>query len=139
MEIERGSRLEASQSSPTRPELRDAIADRPSLLFDGDERPVAVATEVPVPSTGSADVVAVNAAGRIMIVERKLKKNPEIRRRVIGQVFAYAGWFWQSPYEEFEKRIAKGARNSESWSMTSRAGRRFVTPSPRTSKPAVFS
>ncbi len=61
-----------------------------------------------MPSTGSADVVAVDAAGQITIVECKLEKNPEIRRRVIGQVFAYAGWLWQLPYEEFEKRIAKG-------------------------------
>jgi hypothetical protein len=108
----RGDRAGRSARSvpifPDEAELRDAIADRPSLLFDGDERPVAVATEVPVPSIGSADVVAVDAAGQITIVECKLEKNPEIRRRGIGQVFAYAGWLWQLPYEEFEKRVAKG-------------------------------
>jgi RecB family endonuclease NucS len=52
---------------------------------------VAVATEVPVPSTGSADVVAVDAAAQITIVECKLEKNPEIRRR--GTLHNPRSWF----------------------------------------------
>jgi RecB family endonuclease NucS len=70
-------------------ELQKRIFESPSLLpgFDG---PAAGTKEVPVRRAGSADVVVVNAEGKIAIVECKRATNPECRRWVIGQVFEYA-------------------------------------------------
>jgi RecB family endonuclease NucS len=85
---------ERPASSAKERRLRDLIADSPSLLLDDDEhptaeRPAAVSTEVPI-RPGDVDVVVVDANGEITIVECKLLKNRDIRRKVIGQLFEYA-------------------------------------------------
>lgn len=86
-------------------ELQQKIADSPSLLREaGVLEPVAVATEMPVPGVGTADVVLVDAEGTITIVECKLEANPEIRRWVIGQLFSYAAGLWKLDYENFMAR-----------------------------------
>jgi RecB family endonuclease NucS len=61
-------------------ELRDLLAETPSLLPGIDERPTAAAKEMPISGTGKADVVIVEASGDITVVECKLSTNPEIRR-----------------------------------------------------------
>ena len=86
--------------------LRDLIAGSPTLL-PGVEEPVAAVTELGISGGGSADVVMVDAAGAITIVECKLKKNPEIRMRVIGQVFWYAAALWELEYEELERAFGE--------------------------------
>ena len=59
-----------------------------------------------MPGAGSADVVVVDAEGKITIVECKLAKNPEMRRWVIGQLFEYAAALWKLDTENFERSLA---------------------------------
>ena len=83
-------------------ELRDLLAETPSLLPGIDERPTAAGKEMPISGTGQADVVIVDASGDITVVECKLAANPEIRRRVVGQLLAYSSAIWQMSVEEFD-------------------------------------
>jgi hypothetical protein len=89
-------------------ELQELLASTPSLL-PGDDL-LAVVREFGIPGVGSVDLVAVSSTGGIMVVECKLRANPQIRREVVGQALAYAGGLWRMPYEdfvaEFERRAA---------------------------------
>lgn len=81
-------------------ELQRLIASAPGLLPGVQDGPAAVATEVGVPGVGSADVIVVEADGEITIVECKLAANAEIRRKVVGRIFAYAGGLWGISFED---------------------------------------
>lgn len=87
-------------------EIKKLIVKYPRAI-PGIEAPVATATELPVPETGPADIVLVDAEGQITIVECKLEANTEIRGQVIGQLFTYAAGLWQVDYEEFERRFRR--------------------------------
>lgn len=95
-------------------ELQRLIADSPSLLPGVQDGVVAVAMEVGVSGVGAADVVVVDRGGEITIVECKLAANPEIRRAVIGQVFAYAGGVWRLSYEDLERAFGARGQSLES-------------------------
>jgi hypothetical protein len=82
------------------------IVDYPRVI-PGIDVPVAPATEFPVPRTGPADIILVDARGEITIVECKLDANSEIRGQVIGQLFTYAAGLWRLEYEEFERRFRR--------------------------------
>ena len=83
-------------------ELRDLLAETPSLLPGIDEGPTATAKEMPIPGAGAVDVVIVDANGDVTVVECKLRANPEIRRRVVGQLLAYASALWQMSFADFD-------------------------------------
>jgi hypothetical protein len=94
-------------------ELRDLVAETPSLLPGVDEGPAAAAKEMPISGAGSADVVIVDAAGDITVVECKLRANPEIRRQVVGQLLAYASAIWQMSFADFDDAFRRSeARRS---------------------------
>jgi hypothetical protein len=86
--------------------LQMLIQRSPNLLNGADSTPMAMASEVTVPGIGSADLVGVDASGGITIVECKLKANPEIRRQVVGQIFAYASGLSKLTYEQFDALFA---------------------------------
>ena len=88
-------------------ELQDLVKSSPTLL--PGENSLAVVDEFWISGIGSADLVAVSAAGEITVVECKLKANPEIRREVVGQTLAYAGGLWHTSYDDFAAGFA--ARN----------------------------
>lgn len=79
-------------------ELRDLLAETPSLLPGIDAEATAVARELPT-GTGPADVVIVDGTGEITVVECKLRANPEIRRQVVGQLLAYASAISEMRFE----------------------------------------
>lgn len=84
--------------------LKLMLKEAPDLLpGEQDGRPIVVVDEFPV-SFGSADLVGVSASGSITVVECKLRANPEIRRSIVGQLFAYASALWGMTYEEFDER-----------------------------------
>jgi hypothetical protein len=93
-------------------ELRDLLAETPSLLPGIDERPTAVAKEMPISGTGKADVVIVDASGEITVVECKLRANPEIRRHVVGQLLAYSSAISQMSFADFDDAFARSKANS---------------------------
>lgn len=70
--------------------------------------------ELSMPS-GFCDVAYINESGLITLVECKLWKNPEARRKVIGQIIDYAKDLASWDYETFEKNVLvchKGNENS---------------------------
>lgn len=81
--------------------LRDQLAANPTLLPGITATATVAVTELRVPDTGPADVVAVTPTGEIVVCECKLRRNPEIRRWVIGQVLSYAAGLAAMTLEEF--------------------------------------
>ncbi len=57
-------------------------------------------------------MVVVDAKGDITIVECKLAKNRDIRRKVIGQLFDYAAALWKLDIEDLEQSLAEGGTPS---------------------------
>lgn len=93
-------------------ELRDLLAETPSLLPGIDEGPAAAAKEMPIPGTGRADVVIVDASGEITVVECKLRANPEIRRRVVGQLLAYASAISEMSFADLDGAFRRSKANT---------------------------
>ena len=81
--------------------LEEILAEKPQIL-PGVGAGAAVVHQLQVPGTGPADLVAVDPFGAITVCECKLASNPEIRRTVVGQVFAYASGLWRLSYEQFD-------------------------------------
>ncbi len=72
--------------------LHDLVEEAPHLLpLSGDPTLVVVGREVALGS-GYADLVAVEADGRLSVIEIKLRRNAEARRAVVAQVLMYAAF-----------------------------------------------
>jgi hypothetical protein len=72
--------------------LHDLVEEAPHLLpLSGDPTLVVVGREVALGS-GYADLVAVEADGRLAVIEIKLRRNAEARRAVVAQVLMYAAF-----------------------------------------------
>jgi hypothetical protein len=69
--------------------------------------PVCREMETPV---GPVDVVYVTRSGRPVIVEAKLWRNPESRRKVIGQILDYAKELSRWNYETFDAAVRRARR-----------------------------
>ena len=88
-------------------ELQDLVKHSPTLLPGGTQ--LGVVDEFWIPGIGSVDLVGVSETGEIVLVECKLRANPEIRREVIGQTLAYAGGLWRMAYDDFATTFQKRA------------------------------
>jgi hypothetical protein len=102
-------------------ELQKLLVESPSLLTIDEIREgvaplVFAVSEFGLPGSGSTDVLAFSSKGDIAIVECKLASNPEIKRKVIGQIMEYAAYLWQMNYEQVDSRIKqlKGKSLAES-------------------------
>ncbi|MBI9094681.1 MAG: hypothetical protein JEY71_07350 [Sphaerochaeta sp.] len=71
---------------------------------------VPICRELSCPS-GSMDLVYVNEYGFIAIGECKLWRNPEARRKVIGQILEYAKDMSNWGYDQFEKACLKARKD----------------------------
>lgn len=85
--------------------LRDLLWDHPALLPVGEIEPVfgelqPVAWELQTAS-GLIDLLFVNADGMMTVVETKLWRNPEARRKVVAQIIDYAKDLATWSYSEF--------------------------------------
>lgn len=92
--------------------IQTIIEQSPDLWPGSTNDRMAVARELPVVDVGSVDVVGIAADGAITIVECKLKANSEIRRRVVGQILAYAAGLWGLAYEDFDAAFASRVGSS---------------------------
>lgn len=101
-------------------ELRDLLAETPSLLPGVNEGPAAAGKEMPISGTGKAVVVVVDASGDITVVECKLRANPEIRRRVVGQLLAYASAIWQMSFADFDDAFRRSGAKRSLWDALAR-------------------
>ena len=92
-------------------ELQCLLADSPSLLPLGDmcagatELIVAI-REFQIPGSGYLDLLGFSAQGDVVLMECKLRANPQIKREVVGQLFEYAGFLWQMTFEDLDHRIS---------------------------------
>jgi hypothetical protein len=85
------------------------LEQTPELLPGLDTGPMAVVRQLSVPETGAVDLFIVGVDGALTIVECKLQSNPDIRRRVVGQVVAYAAGLWRLSFEELDSAFAARA------------------------------
>jgi hypothetical protein len=106
--------------------LKLLLRDSSQLLPTYVEGTVTV-DEFTVPFIGSVDLVTVGPQGNITLVECKLSSNSEIRRSVIGQIFAYASGCWRMSFEDFSRAFS--SRN-QSVSLTN-AVRNALPPAHR--------
>jgi hypothetical protein len=85
--------------------LKLLLRESPQMLPTYAEGTVIV-DELTVPLIGAVDLAAVGPDGSITLVECKLSSNPEIRRSIIGQIFAYAAGLWRMKYDDFDRVFA---------------------------------
>jgi hypothetical protein len=89
---------------PAERTLQELVAKAPDLLpLAGTPRIVVLGREVLLGS-GYVDVLAVEAGGRPVVIEVKLRNNTESRRAVVSQVLAYAAALHGTTADEFERR-----------------------------------
>lgn len=94
--------------------LQDLLYRHPLALPVGEidesfQGLVPVCREMDTP-VGSVDVVYVTRTGKPVIVEAKLWRNPEARRKVIGQVLDYAKELSRWNFEAFDAAVRRARR-----------------------------
>ena len=94
--------------------LQEVLYKSPSIflnneLFDDDEILIPIGREIPT-EAGYIDILLVTNKGRIVIVETKLWKNPEMQRTVIAQVVDYAKCINKWTVEDFESSLLTNLR-----------------------------
>jgi hypothetical protein len=90
--------------------LETILAEQPRLIPGVSASGVAV-RQLDIPGTGTTDIIVVDRSGVITLCECKLANNSEIRRKVVGQVFAYSSALWKMSYETFDAQWRKRANN----------------------------
>lgn len=90
--------------------LRDLLASHPDLLPIEEVDPsfaplVPLCTELST-EAGPVDAVFISPCGRLTLVECKLWRNPEARRKVIAQILDYARAVSQWSYADLQRRVA---------------------------------
>jgi hypothetical protein len=103
---EREWKLVESAAYDLEDELQRLLAESPSLISIEDVRPNAGPLVVAVRefslSVGYIDLLAFSAEGDIVLIECKLASNPEVKRKVIGQILEYGANLWEMTYEELD-------------------------------------
>jgi hypothetical protein len=87
-------------------ELQELLYLSPELIEREDEGIVVFTRESTLPGSGNTDLIGVSSNGDILLIETKLAKNLEIRRKVIGQILEYAAFLWGMSYEDFDRIFA---------------------------------
>src|SRR5882724_11538941 len=94
-------------------QLQKLLYESPELIPTKTEDQAAVFTrEAGLPGSGFTDLVGVDAQGNILIVETKLARNGEVRRKVIGQVLEYAAYLWGMSFEDLDRFFVIRERKS---------------------------
>jgi hypothetical protein len=98
-------RLLSSDGFPDEATLHKLIEDAPQILpLAGNPRLTVLGKEVLLGS-GYADLIAVEADGRLTVIEIKLAQNAEVRRAVVSQVLAYAAFLYRMSQEVLEHDV----------------------------------
>src|SRR5713101_6145307 len=90
-------RLATERSYGDESHLQKMLYDSPRLIpVPGGEKVARFFLRAAgLPGSGNADLLGGTENGNIFIVECKLATNPEIRRKVIGQILEYAAYLWK--------------------------------------------
>ena len=96
--------------------LQNLLFQQPGLLPIGDIEPafetaVPVCRELPT-GVGPLDLVYINRQGLLTFVECKLWRNPEARRKVVGQILDYAQEISRWSYEQLDAAVAGSYRHN---------------------------
>ena len=84
-------------------QLQKLLYDSPELIPTYDEdQPAVFIREAGLPGSGYTDLLGVDAKGNILVLETKLARNDEVRRKVIGQVLEYAAYLWKMSFDDFD-------------------------------------
>lgn len=70
---------------------------------------IPVCMELNTPA-GPLDILYVTPKGRLVIVEAKLWRNPEARRKVVGQILDYAKELSRWDYEDLQREVSKSTQ-----------------------------
>lgn len=70
---------------------------------------IPICRELPTPA-GPIDVLYATPEGKLVILEAKLWRNPEARRKVIGQILDYAKELGRWSYEDLQRVVAQATR-----------------------------
>lgn len=102
--------------------LQDLIVNSPEVIPATEIREGMPAftfalREYGLPGSGSTDVLLLNEEGDIAVVECKLAANSETKRKVIGQIFEYASFLWNTTYDELDETIRHRTGKSLSGSI----------------------
>ncbi|HET9166376.1 MAG TPA: hypothetical protein VFP11_10290 [Candidatus Angelobacter sp.] len=85
-------------------ELQKMLYDSPELVpIKNDDEVGVFIREAGLPGSGSTDLLGVDSQGNILIVETKLAKNQEVRRKVVGQILEYGAFLWRMPFDDFDE------------------------------------
>ena len=96
-------------------ELHDLVEGNIQMLpLAGSPRLFVLGREVQL-GPGYADLLAVEASGRPVIVEVKLAKNPEAKRGIVAQVLSYAAFLQGSDLESLEQGPWRKALNDKNY------------------------
>ena len=109
----KGNGWELADAQPFSDEatLQRLVAENPQLLpLAGSPRVFTLGREIRL-GTGYADVLAVEASGRPVIIEVKLARNAEARRAIVSQVLAYAAFLHGHDVESLEQGPLRNALN----------------------------
>ena len=98
-----GWKLGAPQPFQDEATLHRLIADNPQMLpLAGSPDLTVLGSEVRL-GNGYADILAVESSGRPVIIEVKLRSNPEARRAIVAQVLAYAAFLHGADVEDLQQ------------------------------------
>jgi len=70
---------------------------------------IPVCTELNTPA-GPLDILYVTPKGRLVVVEAKLWRNPEARRKVVGQILDYAKELSRWDYEDLQREVSRSTK-----------------------------
>lgn len=118
--IQKLKRVSLSSSEYNEDWIQDVCFRSPSLLPIDEIEPIfsgmiSICRELNVES-GAVDLIYLNELGFITIGECKLWRNPEARRKVVGQILDYAKDIAKWDYSKFEQECLK-ARNGNKKSL----------------------
>ncbi|GGK58465.1 DUF4268 domain-containing protein [Amphritea balenae] len=91
--------------------LQNLLFNNPSSLpiqeiDTGYQDLIPICTELNTPA-GPIDILYVTPQGKLVLLEAKLWRNPEARRKVIGQILDYAKELNRWDYEELQKQVSR--------------------------------
>lgn len=72
---------------------------------------IPICTELRTPA-GSIDALLATPKGRLIILETKLWRNPEARRKVVGQILDYAKELSRCTYSDLQREVSKRTERS---------------------------
>lgn len=92
--------------------LQALVAEDPTLVPVADlgvavPQFIVAVREIALRGSGSLDILAFNALGDMAVMECKLADNPEIRRKVIGQIIEYAAFLNRLDYTELDEIVMR--------------------------------